>query len=60
MRKLTLTLSEQEVELIFKALGQRPFQEVYEVIGNINEQVNAQYDAEDQTEEPEENEQEED
>lgn len=50
MRTITLTLSEKEVELIFKALGQRPFHEVYELIGSINEQVNAQYHSDDDEE----------
>lgn len=39
---IDLRLSFQEVNVIFKALGQQPFQDVYEIIGKINEQVNEQ------------------
>ncbi len=39
---IALRLSFEEVNVIFKALGQQPFQDVYEIIGKINEQVNAQ------------------
>lgn len=31
-----------EIEILFRALGARPFNEVYELIGKINEQVNTQ------------------
>lgn len=39
---LQLQLQVEDVNMIFKALGRLPFQEVYELIGKINSQVNAQ------------------
>lgn len=42
MMNYNLLLTTNEINLIFKALGERPFQEVFELIGKINEQVNAQ------------------
>ena len=42
MDELTLKLSVEEVKIIFSALATRPFQEVYELIGKINEQANQQ------------------
>jgi hypothetical protein len=42
MMNYSLLLTTNEINLIFKALGERPFQEVFELIGKINEQVNAQ------------------
>jgi hypothetical protein len=35
-------LTLDEANLIFKALGQMPFSEVYELIGKLNEQANQQ------------------
>jgi hypothetical protein len=32
----------EEANLIFKALGKLPFADVYELIGKLNEQANAQ------------------
>ena len=43
--ELTLKLSVEEVKIIFNALASRPFQEVYELIGKINEQANHQVDS---------------
>jgi hypothetical protein len=42
MMNYNLLLTTNEINLIFKALGERPFQEVFELMGKINEQVNAQ------------------
>lgn len=41
-KQLTLTVSVEEANKIFKALGNLPFVEVYELIGKLNEQANAQ------------------
>ena len=38
--KFSLTLD--EANKIFKALGSQPFDQVYELIGKLNEQVNVQ------------------
>jgi hypothetical protein len=38
--KLDLTV--EQVSIIFKGLGKLPFEEVYELIGVINTQVNSQ------------------
>jgi hypothetical protein len=38
--KFSLTL--EEANKIFKALGKEPFNEVYELIGKLNEQANEQ------------------
>jgi hypothetical protein len=38
--KLDLTV--EQVSILFKGLGKLPFEEVYELIGIINAQVNAQ------------------
>ena len=40
MIQFELTL--EEANLIFKALGKLPFADVYELIGKLNEQANAQ------------------
>jgi hypothetical protein len=40
--KVTFELSLEEANLIFKALGKLPFEEVYELIGKMNEQANHQ------------------
>ncbi|MCU0433363.1 MAG: hypothetical protein MUC87_07925 [Bacteroidia bacterium] len=45
MKKINLTLTIDEANLIFKALGRLPFNEVYELIGKLNEQANAQLTA---------------
>lgn len=39
---INLTLTIEEVNLIFKALGDQPFKEVFELVGKINAQANAQ------------------
>ncbi len=41
-QKLNITINLEEAKLIFKALGKMPFEEVYELIGHLNEQVNEQ------------------
>ena len=40
--EIHLTLTLEEIELLFKALGEQPFKTVFELIGKINEQVVAQ------------------
>ncbi|WCL82428.1 hypothetical protein PPO43_04860 [Saprospira sp. CCB-QB6] len=45
-KPLLLQLDMQEINKILQALGQRPFNEVYELIGKIHEQANAQMHAE--------------
>lgn len=42
MKEVTISLTLDELNLIFKALGNEPFREVYELIGKLNEQTNAQ------------------
>ncbi len=42
MKEITLTLTVNEANLVLKALMNMPFRDVYEVIGKINEQSNAQ------------------
>ncbi len=42
-KKLLFTLTIEEANLIFKALGDRPFNEVFELIGKLHEQANEQY-----------------
>lgn len=42
-------VSLDEANLIFKALGQMPFSEVYELIGKLNEQANQQLQSPNQT-----------
>ncbi len=39
---IQLNLSYEEVNLILKALGNMPFNEVYDLIGKIHEQANSQ------------------
>lgn len=39
---IKLQLSLEDTKLIFQALGKMPFEEVYELIGKLNEQVNDQ------------------
>ncbi|MEO1654553.1 MAG: hypothetical protein AAFU64_13490 [Bacteroidota bacterium] len=40
--KIVFELDLKEANLIFKALGRLPFEEVYELIGNLNQQANQQ------------------
>ncbi|UTW62259.1 hypothetical protein KFE98_20015 [bacterium SCSIO 12741] len=42
-KKILFTLTVDEANLIFKALGDRPFSEVFELIGKLHEQANEQY-----------------
>lgn len=42
MKELNFTLSIDEANLIFKALGRMPFNEVYSLIGKMNAQANEQ------------------
>lgn len=42
METIQLHLSLEEVNLIVKALGDRPFHEVFELIGKINAQATIQ------------------
>lgn len=44
-QRVTLNLTIEEVSLLFKGLGKLPFEEVYELIGSINSQVNQQVKA---------------
>ena len=39
---MKLQVNLKEINLILQALGKRPFEEVYELIGKINQQVNEQ------------------
>lgn len=39
---IQFSVSLEEANLIFKALGKLPFTDVYELIGKLNEQANAQ------------------
>jgi hypothetical protein len=42
MTYLKFSLTIEEANKIFKALGKEPFNEVYELIGKLNEQANEQ------------------
>lgn len=42
---INLQLTIEEVSLVFKGLGKLSFEEVYELIGKINTQVNQQVKA---------------
>lgn len=42
MEKITLTLTLDETNLILKALGEQPFNSVYELIGKIQHQATEQ------------------
>ncbi len=44
---ISLSLNVDEVNLLLKALGDRPFREVYELIGKINDQAYEQMSKED-------------
>jgi hypothetical protein len=46
MKQLNFTITLEEANKIFKALGKEPFQEVYELIGKLNEQANDQLNPE--------------
>lgn len=41
-KRIQLEMSFEEVNVILKALGQMPFNQVYELIGSIHEQANIQ------------------
>ncbi|WP_147268695.1 hypothetical protein [Sphaerisporangium album] len=41
-QRLTLTLSIPEINLVLDALGQLPYAQVYELIGTIQQQAQAQ------------------
>ena len=45
---LKLLVRMNEAKLIFKALGKLPFEEVYELIGSLNAQINEQTSDENQ------------
>jgi hypothetical protein len=40
--KIVLEFSVDEINIILKALGNMPFNKVYEIIGNIHQQANHQ------------------
>ncbi|WP_162555948.1 hypothetical protein [Reichenbachiella versicolor] len=40
-KEISIQLSIEELKVVFKALGKLPFEEVYEIIGSLNEQVNS-------------------
>jgi hypothetical protein len=42
MTQLKFSITLDEANKIFKALGKEPFNEVYELIGKLNEQANEQ------------------
>jgi hypothetical protein len=42
MAQLKFSITLDEANKIFKALGKEPFNEVYELIGKLNEQANEQ------------------
>jgi len=42
MKNVTFTVTVKEANLIFSALSKFPFEEVFEVIGKLNEQSNQQ------------------
>lgn len=41
-KNIQLDLSYEEINVILKALGNLPFNEVYDLIGKIHEQANSQ------------------
>ncbi len=51
MNELKLELNIEDINLIFKALGNMPFKDVYELIGKINDQVNFQLQSEESEQE---------
>jgi len=42
MEEINLSITLEETNLIIKALAKEPFQEVFELIGKINEQADGQ------------------
>ncbi len=42
MADINFSVTLEEANKIFKALGKQPFNEVYELIGKLNEQANEQ------------------
>jgi hypothetical protein len=42
MKTVTFTMTIDEANVIFKALGKMPFDQVYTLIGKMNEQANQQ------------------
>ena len=42
MKTITFTLTIDEANLLFKSLGRMPFEQVYTLIGKMNEQANQQ------------------
>ena len=42
MQKITLNLTIDEINVIIKALSERPFREVYELVGKVHAQSNSQ------------------
>jgi hypothetical protein len=42
MPQLHFQMSLEEANLVFKALGELPFKDVFELIGKLNEQANTQ------------------
>jgi hypothetical protein len=42
MKKVVFTVTIDEANLIFKSLGRMPFEQVYALIGKMNEQANEQ------------------
>jgi len=44
MKEIHLTLTVDEINIIFEALGDQPFSKVFELIGKINDQANTQMD----------------
>ncbi len=42
MDELKLSLTLDEINMVIKSLAKEPFQEVYELIGKINEQADIQ------------------
>lgn len=44
VQEVVFQLTLEEANLIFKALGKLPFEQVYELIGKLNQQANEQLD----------------
>jgi hypothetical protein len=42
VQEVVFQLTLEEANLIFKALGKLPFEQVYELIGKLNQQANEQ------------------
>jgi hypothetical protein len=42
MKQVTFNVTIDEANLLFKALGRMPFEQVYTLIGKMNEQANQQ------------------